>query len=183
MSSNDDPMAIASSFLLQSPPGEINDVLSGQSGFQASPPMRRSRPQASPNRPLISIHIFISFYYRTNLALDVRNIIADDAELEKGIAAALEEYNLTQFTTVEVPGQQHQVIICEDGRIDEGNSGSLPRFLDPRSKTSFSFNHADLVRRQKTREKHAPDLLSPPSRCPTRSRSKSTRRASHSGWS
>lgn len=103
MSSNDDPMAIASSFLLQSPPGEINDVLS-----------------------------------------DVRNIIADDAELEKGIAAALEEYNLTQFTTVEVPGQQHQVIICEDGRVDEGNAGTLPRFLDPRSKTSFSFNHADL---------------------------------------
>lgn len=83
-----------------------------------------------------------------NLALDVRNIIADDAELEKGIAAALEEYNLSQFTTVEVPGQQHQVIICEDGRIDQGTDGSLSRFLDPRSNTSFAFNHADLVRRE-----------------------------------
>lgn len=103
MSTSDDPMSIASSFLLQSPPGEINDVLS-----------------------------------------DVRNIIADDAELEKGIAAALEEYNLTQFTTVEVPGHQHQVIVCEDGRTDEGSDGSLPRFFDPRSKTSFTFNHADL---------------------------------------
>ncbi|KAG8984840.1 F-actin-capping protein subunit alpha [Tulasnella sp. 427] len=121
MSSTEDSMTIASSFLLQSPPGEINDVLSGQSELKASPTLRHA-PSG-----------------------DVRNIIADDAELEKGIAAALEEYNLTQFTTVEVPGHQHQVVICEDGRIDDGHDGSLPRFLDPRSKTSFSFSHAELT--------------------------------------
>lgn len=71
--------------------------------------------------------------------VDIRNIIADDAGLEAGISAALEEYNLAQFTTVDVPGAQHKVIICEEGQLDDG------RFVDPKSKTSFIFDHADLV--------------------------------------
>jgi len=95
---DDEPMSIASSFLLQSPPGEINDVLS-----------------------------------------DIRNIIADDAGLETGILAALEDYNLAQFTTVDVPGAQHKVIICDEGRLEDG------RYVDPKSKTSFIFDHADLT--------------------------------------
>lgn len=125
----DDPMTIASSFLLQSPPGEINDVLSG-----APMPLR--------NRMLIE-----EAYIHVGLSSDVRNIIADDAELEKGIAAALEEYNLSQFTTVDVPGHQHKIIICDHGRLpsDDLAEGS-GRFVDPRTKTSFVFNHADLVR-------------------------------------
>ncbi|KAG8843047.1 F-actin-capping protein subunit alpha [Tulasnella sp. 330] len=97
-------MSIASSFLLQSPPGEINDVLS-----------------------------------------DVRAIIANDTELEQGIHAALEEYNLTQFTVVDVPEHDHKVVICEEGRIgDEAEKSEMQCFLDPRSKTKFSFNHSDL---------------------------------------
>ncbi|KAG8874443.1 F-actin-capping protein subunit alpha [Tulasnella sp. 331] len=97
-------MSIASSFLLQSPPGEINDVLS-----------------------------------------DVRAIIANDTELEQGIHAALEEYNLTQFTVVDVPEHDHKVVICEEGRIgDEAEKREMQCFLDPRSKTKFGFNHSDL---------------------------------------
>ncbi|KAG9033802.1 F-actin-capping protein subunit alpha [Tulasnella sp. JGI-2019a] len=103
----DDPMSIASSFLLQSPPGEINDVLN-----------------------------------------DVRAIIANDAELEHGIHSALEEYNLTQFTTVDVPGHDHKVVICNQGRIGNEDAstetGELQWFLDPRSKTKLCFNHSDL---------------------------------------
>lgn len=91
-----------SNFLLQSPPGEINDVLN-----------------------------------------DVRNIIADDDALQDGILPSLREYNIQQFTTVSVPGTDHQSIISETARVpdidtDEG------RFLDPRSKTSFVFDHLTL---------------------------------------
>ncbi|KAF8526104.1 F-actin-capping protein subunit alpha [Gautieria morchelliformis] len=95
----DDRMASAARFLLQSPPGEINDVLN-----------------------------------------DVRNIIADDDSLQEGIQPALQEYNVAQFVTVEVPGQQHQVIISEAGRV----AGEDERFRDPRSKTTFKFDHLRL---------------------------------------
>ena len=115
-----DPMSIASAFLLQSPPGEINDVLSGQ--YRAG-----------------------SYRIALTRLIDVRNIIDDDAELEKGIASALEEYNLTQFTTIDVPEQTHKAIICEEGRLPPETDGEH-RFLDPRSKSSFSFNHMELVR-------------------------------------
>lgn len=40
---------------------------------------------------------------------DVRNIISDDDLLQEGVLPALKEYNLAQFTTVDVPGTGHQV--------------------------------------------------------------------------
>lgn len=93
---------IASRFLLQSPPGEINDVLN-----------------------------------------DVRNIISDDELLQEGILPALREYNLEQFTTVDVPGTGHQSIVSEAARIP-GLAAGEERFLDPRSNTSFAFDHLGL---------------------------------------
>ncbi len=39
----------------------------------------------------------------------MRNIISDDDSLQAGVLPALREYNLTQFTTADVPGHQHQV--------------------------------------------------------------------------
>jgi len=45
----------------------------------------------------------------TNFYADVRVIVDDDAGLEEGILPSLREYNLTQFTTVDVPGGHHQV--------------------------------------------------------------------------
>ncbi|KAF7982957.1 hypothetical protein HWV62_25274 [Athelia sp. TMB] len=89
----------ASKFLLQAPPGEINDVLN-----------------------------------------DVRNIISDDESLQDGVLPALREYNLAQFTTVEVPGTSHQAIVSEAARLP----GEEERFFDPRSKTSFVFDHLTL---------------------------------------
>lgn len=95
---------IASTFLLQSPPGEINDVLN-----------------------------------------DVRNIIGDDDLLQEGIHPALREYNIAQFTTVDVPGTGHQSIISEAARLPAENlDEAQERFLDPRSKTSFVFDHLSL---------------------------------------
>ncbi|KAF9454765.1 F-actin capping protein, alpha subunit [Macrolepiota fuliginosa MF-IS2] len=93
---------IASSFLLQAPPGEINDVLN-----------------------------------------DVRNIISDDEALQVGVKPALREYNLDQFITVEAPGMNHQCIVSEAARIS-GNDEEEERFVDPRSKTSFVFDHLGL---------------------------------------
>ncbi|KAK7056691.1 F-actin-capping protein subunit alpha [Paramarasmius palmivorus] len=92
----------ASGFLLQSPPGEINDVLN-----------------------------------------DVRNIISDDDSLQEGVLPALREYNLEQFITVDVPGTEHQSVISEAARIPGSEDGE-ERWLDPRSKTSFVFNHLTL---------------------------------------
>ncbi|KAI0081601.1 F-actin capping protein, alpha subunit [Panus rudis PR-1116 ss-1] len=98
----------ASKFLLQSPPGEINDVLN-----------------------------------------DVRNIISDDESLQAGVLPALREYNLAQFITADVPGHQHQTIVSEAARApkssgDEETEDDGDRFWDPRSRTSFRFDHISL---------------------------------------
>ncbi|EPS98463.1 F-actin capping protein alpha subunit [Fomitopsis schrenkii] len=99
----------ASKFLLQSPPGEINDVLN-----------------------------------------DVRNIISDDDSLQEGVLPALREYNLAQFTTADVPGHNHQSIISEAARVSnlsgerEEDEQQVDRFWDPRSRTSFRFDHLSL---------------------------------------
>ena len=84
----------ASKFLLQSPPGEINDVLNGAlhesfTAVVAATHMSNGTP--------------------SRLGADVRNIISDDDSLQAGVLPALREYNLSQFITAEVPGHQHQV--------------------------------------------------------------------------
>ncbi|KIY44797.1 F-actin capping protein, alpha subunit [Fistulina hepatica ATCC 64428] len=96
----------ACSFLLQAPPGEINDVLN-----------------------------------------DVRNIISDDDSLQDGVLPTLKEYNLTQFTVVDVPGTSHQAIISDVARLpgdSEEDGAATERFLDPRSNTSYLFDHITL---------------------------------------
>ncbi|QRW00476.1 F-actin-capping protein subunit alpha-2 [Ceratobasidium sp. AG-Ba] len=89
----------AASFIIQSPPGEINDIIS-----------------------------------------DLRTIVDNDDALQSGIQPALEEYNKEQFVCVAVPEQEHQVIVSDAGLIPETG-----RFLDPRSKTSFVFDHLSLT--------------------------------------
>ncbi|KAG5352917.1 hypothetical protein C0989_012154 [Termitomyces sp. Mn162] len=129
----DKRVEIASNFLLQSPPGEINDVIN-----------------------------------------DVRNIVSDDDLLKEGLLPAIRTYNLAQFIVVDVPGTDHQVnnvlaamafrsVISEVAREaaaactssnpeaseEEGegkaeDAADEERFLDPRSMTSFVFNHLSL---------------------------------------
>ncbi|KIK69604.1 hypothetical protein GYMLUDRAFT_33977 [Collybiopsis luxurians FD-317 M1] len=95
----------ACEFILQSPPGEINDVLN-----------------------------------------DVRNIISNDDLLQEGIVPALKKYNLAQFITVDIPETNHQSIISEAARLqtnfEEGEGQE--RWIDPRSKKSFVFDHIAL---------------------------------------
>jgi len=97
-----DRVQAVANFVLQSPPGEINDVLN-----------------------------------------DIRNIISHDELLQDGIRPALKEYNLAQFITVDVPGNNHQTIVSEIGEVPPLFEGE-ERFLDPRSKTSFAFDHISL---------------------------------------
>ncbi|EIN12525.1 F-actin capping protein alpha subunit [Punctularia strigosozonata HHB-11173 SS5] len=94
---------IASKFLLQSPPGEINDVLNGT---------------------------------------HIRNIISDDDSLQAGVQPALQEYNLAQFIIADVPGCDHQSIISDAARL--AGEDEQERFLDPRSKQTFVFDHLTL---------------------------------------
>lgn len=92
----------ASKFLLQSPPGEINDVLNGMGPF--SLPL----PSLCPNADCLLSHISRKLIVIV-LHVDVRNIISDDDSLQSGILPALREYNLEQFITANVPGHQHSV--------------------------------------------------------------------------
>ena len=132
----DERIAVAADLLVQSPPGEINDVLNGLSDLPA---------------------LFGKLIRRA--ATDIRTIIDDDVRLQKGIAGALEQYNLDQFVTVGAPDENHQVrstpplafsspttvlqvIISESGRVGDPEEN---RFIDPRSKKSFVFDHLRLV--------------------------------------
>lgn len=132
----DERIAVAAELLAQSPPGEINDVLNGLSDLPA-----------------------LSVVLTRSVATDIRTIIDDDVRLQKGIAGALEQYNLDQFVTVDAPDENHQVcstplvvftslttvlqvIISEFGRVGDPKEN---RFIDPRSKKSFVFDHLRLV--------------------------------------
>ncbi|KAI9313090.1 F-actin-capping protein subunit alpha [Dichotomocladium elegans] len=89
---------IASSFLLASPPGEVNDVFN-----------------------------------------DVRTLVANDEALQDGILQTLEEYNTEQHVTVTLPGLDYEVIVSSHGKVGED------RYLDPRSKQTFKFDHMRLT--------------------------------------
>lgn len=125
----------AAKLLVQSPPGEINDCLTGD-WFAICNNGQGTEP-----------------------ATDIRTIINDDNRLQEGIDKALREYNITQFVTFQPPGADHQarhlhdasfgclltiiqVIISDSGRIGPAQDD---RFFDPRTKKSYYFDHLRLV--------------------------------------
>ncbi|CAG8491075.1 1414_t:CDS:2 [Acaulospora colombiana] len=93
----EEKLKIVSGFLLESPPGEVNDV------------------------------------YR-----DVKVLIGDEnqEEFERGIGPSLQQYNIEQYVTATLPGQEEKVIVSKFGQIEDDI------YLDPRSQQTFRFNHS-----------------------------------------
>ncbi|KAJ3412799.1 F-actin-capping protein [Chytridiales sp. JEL 0842] len=91
---HDEKVAIIRDFLLDAPPGEVNDVFN-----------------------------------------DIRVLIQDDELLEQAVAEPFEEYNTDNFHVVSLPDQQHQTLLTKYGYLGDN------RFVDPKSKQSFTFDH------------------------------------------
>lgn len=95
----------------------------------------------------------------------MRTLIDNDEALQEGILTALEQYNTEQLITVKLPGSElevclrfflfitspwlyadrlllfvFKVIVSSHGKTDDD------RYLDPRSKQTFKFDHMRLVR-------------------------------------
>ena len=66
---------------------------------------------------------------------DVKGIVKDDSLIEEQVSKVLPKYNKRNMTPIKLDGSEHHVILTEFNDIGEG------RFVDPRSKKSFVYNH------------------------------------------
>lgn len=147
--STEERVAVVSLYILQAPPGEINDVVSGELNLV---------PSSSSSRIAQSSR---------SAATDVRHLLDDDALFQSLLPAALKKYNHSQYTAVDVPGHDYQVrsslpLLLFLARPNLTRLPPLvrsqtiiapaallpvdpPKYFEPRSSQSFDFDHVKLV--------------------------------------
>lgn len=120
-------LSAASTFLLQSPPGEGTS-----SQLHSRPPLARTR------LPALAYAAYLPTV--NDVFADVRTIVGDDAALESGILPALEQYNTEQFIVVDLEGSK--VLITEASKL---KGDGKQRQVDPKGQRSFAFDHMKVV--------------------------------------
>ncbi|CAD6884382.1 unnamed protein product [Tilletia controversa] len=111
--------ALASSLLLQTPPGQIANVYGNLSSILHSTlPEGSTHASATEEAALFQAHA----------------------------TRALESYNTDQLVPFRLPGAERTTIICRAGQLassteQEWQGAALPRYFDPSTSQSFAFDH------------------------------------------
>lgn len=66
---------------------------------------------------------------------DVKGIVRDEHLVSEQVSKVLPKYNKTQLTPIKLEGSEHSVILSSFNEIGDS------RFVDPRAKKSFVYNH------------------------------------------
>ncbi|KAK9322093.1 F-actin-capping protein subunit alpha [Lipomyces orientalis] len=69
---------------------------------------------------------------------DIKSIVEEDGDIIDGLESAFENYNLSEFVTVNIPGAEKAVVVSKYNKLGSGT------FYDPELGKSFSIDHRSL---------------------------------------